>query len=346
MKCYVTSAILAVAGWACAVVAAPSAETVPSTEAAIRAHESALNLFKTMMIKDRIWWPVLREKVYLTKAWPGNLEHFVSQAPEKPESAVVDTFKMVVETMQSRSRVGTQVQTTMHAVRSSVTCAVLKRLSMQGYLLDQFVTKTNDDEDGQLTVSVLRWLDGTLRLSADKLAAVDERMEHVGTMYEHVRELLDPVQGRQATRFQGNELKAISDSMYAQVTTTCASDATIGPYASLVRDFHKTPKAHELQSLDDLLADDQLSHVNDLSALPEIRDFGGTPLSIAETVKPDDFVAIEVQEIEKLLAINRIKTKFLLMNLPIKALALPQWNNVFGLRPRVLVTELPVDSDD
>lgn len=286
---------------------------------------NGIQFIKNVAFQDKLWLPILKEKVKMEYSKSRrHLDHYEGPVTSLATPVTVDPFKEVMNMMLRKSEVGTEVTFVVDAVKRSLVCSILKRVSMQGFLLHHLI---NRDNKADVLPFVIRWLEHMLRVSVNKLAAIDHSLPAVTKMLRHVRDALlanNPNYGSLL-------LESISETMFNELTTYCAvDDGRAGRYKTLVAEFKKSITHEQLKQLDEQLIKEKMKGISEIHSIADILKYHGS-LNIAEDVEPSDFEKLNTDELKKIMTVNRIKMNLVLLSLPMKALSDVQWANIFDL---------------
>lgn len=305
----------------------------PTDDRSVYTYEDRLRFLENTMLKDKFWRPVLKEKVKMRPKPDVHLEQ-LDNAPEEERAAPAVTVIPMLEIatlMIERKFIGTEVAYAYEATRNAMACSLLKHNSMQGFLVHHLIAR---EPTSLVLPHVLKWLEQMLRISMDKLAAIDLRVQVIGHMHNEVMGMMDEDGNLDLNDddLTNNNLHALSTGMYNELAKGCALDTNMpGYYRSLVTDLKRSMTADELKSLEKLIAEEELKGVPSLSNIYEINEYHGS-LRIPEDIEPEGFETLNDIEIKKILSINRLKMNFVYLNLPVQSLAGSQWSRLFNLK--------------
>lgn len=279
---------------------------------------------------DALWEPVLREKVIMkrtsrTLSPVQHVDRYTTRA--KPEANVtthVDPFHELLELFHMNVMVGTHVAFVAVAVRNALVCTVLKHVSMQALVLHWLIAA---DPAAVAVASVIRWLEHMVRQAADKLVAFGQRVPAVARTHEHVLKLMLP-----HADITGNALHTLAEEMYADMEKCCVAPANgHSHYNTVVRELKRKRTLEDLNYLHGQLVDENVKGLEDLDSIEQIVKYSGE-LMLEDNIMPEGFANLGPEELRKVAIINRIQMNYLMLNLPIKAMAEPQWSNLFKLK--------------
>lgn len=301
------------------------AETYPILNQAIKLYTESIQFLNNMMSQDRLWQPILEEKIKMIDLPRNHLDHFNAAVVtnETPKYVIVDTFKEVTDLMMTQSKVGKDVAFVMQAVKNSLSCLIMKHISLQGFLLHHLILKANHPE---VISHMVGWLDHMLLISIDKLVAMDQRLPTVMNMHSHVQQLAAAPNNISTE----NDIQQLSQNMYNQLGEICEVSETMGHYETLILKLKKSMSIEELDSANSLLTEDNTKNIYEVKNITSIKEYHGS-LNIAENINPEQFDTLNENELKKILIVNKIKMNSTFSNLPVNALSVSQWNNIFHL---------------
>lgn len=292
----------------------------------VKLYTDNVDFINNVTIKDSRWLPILKEKVNMVSLPRKHLNHFSNDSsPDTPaEMIVVNPFKEILDLKLAKSFVGTEISFIMEAIKRSMVCSTMKHVSLQGFLLHYLIQLDNSSEE---LPYIVRWLEHMIQVSIDKLAAVNQKLPIMAKINLHVRSLLE-----KDVALTSDELIKISQEMFRESKTVCATPEGQGHYRNLIKEFNKSMSFEDLKNLEMLMADENIKGLSELHNIKEIYNYHGS-LDIKEDVDPEEFKTLKKDELKKILTINRIRMNYLFLNLPVKSLAELQWRNIFNSKP-------------
>lgn len=300
-------------------------ETHPISDPAIKSYTDSIEFLTNMMAQDSRWQPILEEKIKMTDLPQNRLDHFNVDAVtnETPGRITVDPFKEVVDLMMTNSKAGRHVEFVMEVVKNSVTCSILKHISLQGFLLHRLMSKVNHSE---IISHVVGSLDHMILISIDKLVAVDQRLPLLADMHSYARKLIAAPNDNPMR----NGIRQLSRDVYDRMGDVCHVPETTGNYEALILKLKKSMTIEESDTVNSLLTNDNIDNVYDLNKIASIKECHGV-LNIDEKIDPEGFETLNEDELKKMLIINRIKMNSIFSNLPLNALSESQLANILHL---------------
>lgn len=316
---------LAATSWRChggiSVAAAPSVTRNAGPEFE---YNRNLVFLKHVARHDALWAPVLREKVNVYNVPSKHVDRYATREKPSPVDKDVDPFQKLVVLMKSNASVGTTVSYVAAAVHQALACTVLKRLSVQAVALHRLIVV---EPEAIAVPNAVRWLEQMTRLAADKLAALGYRLPVVARAHHHVTTLLLP-----HADFNKNGLYQLAEDMYVEIEEKCASpDNGQGHYWTVVQELKRGQTMIDMNYLQDQLADDNYVGLEDLEVIKEISTNNGNLELTDNDIENDWLENMTPENLRKLANINWIQMYYLMLSLPIRALAEKQWSNIFTL---------------
>lgn len=325
---YVSAATVALAGlWP----GAADAQPLDRQYALINEYNDSINFIKAMMLADQLWWTVLNSTVRFEDT-PNNVEpvdHYSESALDIEQSSVAYTvkpFDLIVKLLTSNSATGSEVALIMTSIRYAVECSVLRHLSLQGFLIDRLLTMVKV-RPGTMR-HIFQNMEHMIRLSIDKLAAMDKQQNEVADIHNIARTIIDELTVYKENYPDTERLNNVSKVMHDVLKAQCTDGTTV--YGNHMDDLNRSMQPDALKKFKRMMINERLKGLADIHKLNGILRNQG-PLKFDDNLYTIDMLTVD--EIKKTITVNRIRMMFIFMNLPITTMADTQWANVLGMDP-------------
>jgi len=187
------------------------------------------------------------------------------------------------------------------------------------------------EDKKEVSHDLLKWIQEMLRISIDKLAAVNKIDPLLTKFHFHVTKLL---LDENADLMQ-NELHMFSQKIVDQLGNTCAALEGSNHYNSVIMELKRVMSELEISGGETPMANNKYNDDSNLNHIKTIMKNNG-PLQIKDNAIQEEFNEIEKEELKKTMIAVYYRFRHLLLNLHVKTMAEPQWINVLAFNNLII----------